>query len=115
MQAPTHLCRRGAVYHWRRRLQVRDPAERRRVLQVCLLSTDRILARRLAAELTHMSEELFDEMRRSRLSPDEVKAILVAVARRHSEKLEFAATVDRSLSRTEPMSGQRGLSRWRAC
>jgi hypothetical protein len=54
-----------------------------------------------------MSEELFDEVRRGRLSPDEVKAILVAVARRHAEKLEVTAVVERSFSEAGAMSGRR--------
>ncbi len=53
-----------------------------------------------------MSEVVFDEMRRGRLTSDEARAILVAVARRHAAKLELVATADRALDTPEPMSGE---------
>ena len=54
-----------------------------------------------------MSKLVFDEMRRGRLSRDEAKAILVAVALRHAAKLELVATVDRAREAPEPMSSER--------
>jgi hypothetical protein len=53
-----------------------------------------------------MSEVVFHEMRRGRLTPDDARAILVTVARRHAAKLELVATVDRTLETPEPMSGE---------
>jgi hypothetical protein len=88
--------RRGAVYCWRRRLPACG-AKGRRVLQISLQSTHWTEARRIGAELTAMSEVVFDEMRRGRLNSDEARAILVTVARCHAAKLELVATVDRAL------------------
>ncbi|WP_311925023.1 site-specific integrase [Microvirga sp. 3-52] len=98
--------RRGAVYCWRRRLPACG-ANGRQVLQISLQSTHWTEARRIGAELTAMSELVFDEMRRGRLSQDEAKAILVAVALRHAAKLELVATVDRAREAPEPMSSER--------
>jgi len=53
-----------------------------------------------------MSEVVFDEMQRGRLAPDEARAILITVARRHAAMLELVATVDRTLKTPEPMSGE---------
>jgi integrase len=97
--------RRGAVYCWRRRLPACG-ANGRRVLQISLQSNHWTEARRIGAELTAMSEVVFDEMRRGRLTADEARAILVAVARRHAAKLELVATADRALDAPEPMSGE---------
>ncbi len=98
--------RRGAVYCWRRRLPACG-ASGQQVLQISLQSTRWIEARRIGAELTAMSEVVFDEMRRGRLNQDEARAILVAVARRHAAKLELIATVDRALDAPGPMSRER--------
>ncbi|MEZ0171854.1 hypothetical protein [Microvirga sp. TS319] len=81
-------------------------ANGRRVLQISLQSTHWTEARRIGAELIAISEVVFDEMRRGRLTPDEARAILVTVARRHAAKLELVATVDRTLETPEPMSGE---------
>ena len=81
--------------------------ERTAGLQISLQSTHWTEARRIGAELTAMSEVVFDEMRRGRLNQDEARAILVAVARRHAAKLELIATVDRALDAPGPMSRER--------
>ena len=54
-----------------------------------------------------MSEILSEAVRLRRLTPEEAKSVLVAVARRHMAKLDFHAAFDRQRSRPEPMSGER--------
>jgi hypothetical protein len=80
--------------------------ERTAGLQISLQSTHWTEAGRIGAELTAMSEVVFDEMRRGRLTPDEARAILVTVARRHATKRELVATVDRALETPEPIAGE---------
>ena len=77
------------------------------VLILSLSTKEKAQARRWGAELTLMSEELFEEVRRGRLTPADVKAILIGVARKHAKKLDLHAAVDRQRSRPEPMSGER--------
>ncbi|WP_439924946.1 DUF6538 domain-containing protein [Nitrobacter sp. JJSN] len=103
----THVSRRGAVYYWRRRLPLGAAGDRRRVLAVSLGTKDQDKARRIGAELTMMSEELFEQAKRALLRPDEVKAILVSVAKRHAQKLELHVIADRARPHPEPMSGER--------
>jgi integrase len=76
-------------------------------VQISLQSTRWTDARRIGAELTAISEVVFEELRRGRLTQDEAKAIFIAVARRHAAKLELVATLDRTLEAAEPMSGER--------
>ncbi len=106
MPSGLNLYRRSAVYYFRRRLPTgtgTGPV----TLHVSLHTKDRAKAKALAAELTHVSDTLFDEARRGHLTTDELQRILVAVARRQAKKLELLAVVDRANPVADPMSGER--------
>ena len=107
MPSLTHVSRRGAVYYWRRRLPLGAAGDRCRVIVVSLGTKDQDKARRIGAELTMMSEELFEQAKRALLRPDEVKAILVSVAKHHAQKLELHVIADRARPQPEPMGGER--------
>ncbi|HEV2560240.1 MAG TPA: site-specific integrase [Microvirga sp.] len=72
-----------------------------------LATKDKAEARRRGAELTHTSDEVSEEVRRGQLTPDEAKAILLAVARRQLQHLDRHAALDRQRPEPEPMSGER--------
>ncbi|MGD0564020.1 MAG: DUF6538 domain-containing protein [Roseiarcus sp.] len=90
--------RRGAVYHWRRRVPAAPGNGPSGVLIVSLGAKDLDEARRPAAILTHMSEPILAEVRRGELSPSEAQAIMLAVASEQIETLKRAAVADRALS-----------------
>jgi hypothetical protein len=104
-----NLCRRSAVYYFHRRLPA-DIAPAPKALHFSLGTKEWARAKALAAELTHVSDTLFDDMRRGHLTTEELKQILVAVARKHAKKLELIATVERAC----PASAAAGLGapRW---
>ena len=106
MPAVSHVFRRGAVYYWRRRI-IGVPAGDAVVVVVSLGTKDQDVARRRGAALTHMSEQLFEEIRLANLSPEAARAILTAAALEQSDLLARAATADRARSEPEPMSGAR--------
>lgn len=107
MPAVSHVFRRGAVYYWRRRI-IGVPAGDAGVVVIVSLGTkDQDVARRRGAALTHMSEQLFEEIRLARLSPEAAREILIAAALEQSDLLARAATADRARSEPEPMSGAR--------
>lgn len=94
------------MYHWRRRFggpALGCPAG---IVTLSLFTKEKSVARRRGAELTLISETLSEEVRQRRLTPEEAKAVLVAVARRQVDRLERNALVDRQLDRPEPMSGE---------
>jgi len=99
-----HLLRRGAVYYWRKRLTT--AGVHTTIFQVSLQTTEKGLARRLAARLTFMSEILAPELGGGRLSPDAVKAILREVARRQAAHLEHRALVDRTDVSPDSIAGE---------
>lgn len=107
MPTVSHVFRRGAVYYWRRRIIGVPGGESGSVVVVSLDTKDQGVARRRGAALTHMSEQLFEEIRLAHLSPDAARAILIAAALEQSDLLARAATADRALSEPEPMSGAR--------
>ena len=57
--------------------------------------------------LTLMSERILEEAARGELSPEEARAIMLAVAADQIATLKRAALADRSRSQPEPMSGAR--------
>lgn len=107
MPCGSHLVRRGAVYYWRRRFGGPALGCRAQIVTVSLATKDKAEARRRGARMTLTSEQVAEDIRRGRLTPDEAKAILVAVARSHADKLALAADADRVRAAHEPMSGER--------
>jgi integrase len=107
MPAVFHVLRRGAVYYWRRRFPAAAGTGPGPALVVSLGTKDLDEARRLAATLTFMSERILDDVARGELSPEEARAIMLAVAADQIATLKRAALADRSRSQPEPMSGAR--------
>ncbi len=77
------------------------------VLTVSLFTKEKAVARRRGAELTLVSEQVFEQVRDNRLTPAQAKAIVVGVARVHMAKLDLHAAFDRQRQQSEPMSGER--------
>ena len=98
MPAVYHLSRRGAVYYWRRRLPSGHAALPLGVIAISTGTKDQDDARRIGALLTLMSQDLFEQIKRGHLTPDETKAILVAVARQHAVRLAQCAVDARGAS-----------------
>ena len=87
MPAVYHVHRRGAVYYWRRRVPSPTAARPRTFIAISIGTKDQHDARWIGARLSQMSEELFAQVRRGHLTADEVKSILIAVAKDHADDL----------------------------
>ena len=107
MAAGTHLIRRGAVHLLATSVRRRGHGLSRRGADLQPAHEGEGAGSAVGCGVELMSEELFEEVRRGRLTPADVKAILIGVARKHAKKLDLHAAVDRQRSRPEPMSGER--------
>jgi hypothetical protein len=70
-----HVIRRGAIYHWRRRLPCLAHCKAR-LITFSLKTADSRIARQRAAYLTARSQQPFERMRRGMLTDTEFKAIM---------------------------------------
>ena len=94
-----HVHRRGAVYYWRRRLPVSLDKKQHTHVALSLRTTNQAFARATAARLDQEFSHMFERKDGSvggdhRLTPDQIKTMLVDVALKHHAKLERVKAYD---------------------
>ncbi|HEV7245901.1 MAG TPA: hypothetical protein VGN93_02795 [Shinella sp.] len=81
MAIAQHVFKRGSVYWWRRRLRNGTDPRAFLLIEVSLRTKSVEQAKFSAARLTLISERLFRELRAMMIKPDDVKRILIEVAK----------------------------------
>ena len=105
MAAIQHVCRRGAVYWWRRRVPFRGGPRSGILIEISLATRGVEAARRTAAEMTWASEDIRRRGRLGLIGPEQARRVLAAVARRHGAKLEAVAALETSVG--DPATSER--------
>jgi hypothetical protein len=96
MAVGPNLVRRGAVYHWRRRIPSRlVPFVRASHLRLSLNTKDSSQARRLGAQLDATAMEIFTSRLTEQMTRDQLAELFKATHLQHKAKLELAADIER--------------------
>jgi hypothetical protein len=94
VRAVQHVFRRGAVYWWRRRIVQKVGESDRAPIAISLNTSELFLARTIAAHLTLESERILREEKWKMMSAQQVRTMLVTVARDHLHKLNRIAALE---------------------
>ncbi|MDB5550462.1 MAG: hypothetical protein JWL86_446, partial [Rhizobium sp.] len=91
MGAIQYVFKRGSIYWWRRRLPNGTDCRALVSTEISLNTKNLDEAKLVAAEMTLASEKLRPLLKDKMISPEDAKSILVAVALKHSAKLDSVA------------------------
>ena len=94
MAVAQYVFKRGAIYWWRRRLPDGTGSRALLLIEISLRTKFLERAKRLAAEITLVSEHLIRDIRQEMIDPDDAKKILIKVAKKHSAELDVTAAAE---------------------
>jgi integrase len=108
MPAIPYVFRRGAIYHWRRRLPL-NPSCATGFISVSLRTSSPHIARILAAWLTNSSQIAFEKRKRGVITDQDLKNVVRIQAQRVDAYISALADLDR-MDGDLPARGETGLT-----